>query len=81
MVQTRWIAVLWLVVVLTITGAAIVDLVWDLGWGYQPKDVWVGLMMVIFGGAFWSFATFIAHVVLGISRRLYGPEPEGPTEG
>lgn len=37
--------------------------------------------MVVFGCAFWVFATIVDNVVLAISRRMYGPEPNGPTEG
>lgn len=77
----RWTLVLWLLAGLTFTSAAIFDVVGNLGWGYETKDVWVGLLMIVLGGAFWAFATLITHVVLGISRRLYGPEPDGPTEG
>lgn len=81
MLFARRFAVLWLVFVLAMTGAGIFDVVWDFGWGYKAKDVWGGLLMLALGGAFWAFATLIAHVLLAISRRLYGPEPEGPTEG
>ena len=77
----RWIMVLWLLAVLAFTSTAIFDVVGDLGWGYETKDVWAGLLMVVLGGAFWAFATLISHVFLGISRRLYGPEPDGPMEG
>lgn len=80
-VALRWIIVLWLLAVLAFTGSAVLDVVGRFGWGYEAKDVWVGLLMIVLGGAFWAFATLILSVVLGFSRRLYGPEPEGPTEG
>ena len=77
----RWTVILWLTAVVALTGAAVLDIVADLGWGYEAKDVWGGLLMVVFGGAFWVFATVVNHVVLAISRRLYGTEPAGPPEG
>ena len=79
-VALRWTIILWLLAVLAFTGSAILDVVGHFGWGYEARDIWAGLLMIVFGGAFWAFATFITHVVLGISRRLYGPEPDGPTE-
>ena len=80
-VVLRWTIILWLLAVLAFTGSAIVDVVGDFGWGYEAKDVRAGLLMIVFGGVFWAFATLIVRVVLGISRRLYAPEPDGPTEG
>lgn len=77
----RWTVVLWLMAVVAFTGAAVLDVVANLGWGHEAKDIWGGLLMAIFGCAFWGLATVVNHVVLAISRRLYGPEPTGPTEG
>ena len=77
----RWFMILWLTGFAALTGAAAIDVVAHVGWGYEAKDIWDGLLMIVFGCAFWVFATIINHVVLGISRRLYGPEPAGPTEG
>jgi hypothetical protein len=76
----RWMTILWLLAFAWITGAAALDLIWNLGWGHEPRDIWGGLLMMVFGCAFWVFATFINHVVLSVSRRLFGPEPAGPTE-
>lgn len=77
----RWFMILWLIGFAALTGAAAIDVIAHVGWGYEAKDIWDGLLMIVFGCAFWVFATIINHVVLGISRRLYGPEPAGPTEG
>ena len=76
----RWMMVLWVGVFACVTGAAALDRIVDLGWGYEAKDVWGGLLMMAFGCGFWLFATFINHVVLAFSRRLFGPEPTGPAE-
>lgn len=76
----RWAMVLWLIAVVGFTTAAAFDVIADLGWGYEARDIWGGLLMVAFGCAFWAFATLVNHMVLTISRRLYGPEPTGPTE-
>lgn len=73
--------ILWLLAFAWITGAAALDLIWNLGWGYEAKDFWGALLMLFGGCVFWAFATAMNHVVLAISRRLLGPEPIGPTEG
>ena len=77
----RWTVVLWLLAVAAFTSAAIVDVIAKVGWGYEAKDIWGGLLMLVLGCAFWGVATLVNRVVLGISRRLHGPEPTGPTEG
>lgn len=77
----RWGIMLWLLAVAAFTGAAVLDVIAHLGWGYEPRDIWGGLLMMAFGCAFWVFATFVNHVVLAVSRRLFGPEPAGPIEG
>lgn len=77
----RWFMILWLTGFSAVIGAAAIDVIAHVGWGFEAKDIWGGLLMIVFGCAFWVLATIINHVVLGISRRLYGPEPGGPTEG
>ena len=77
----RWTVFLWLLAVAAFTVAAIVDVIAKLGWGYETKDIWGGLLMLVLGCAFWGFATLANHVVLAISRRLHGPEPAEPIEG
>ena len=77
----RWTVVLWLLAAAAFTSAALIDVMSNLHWGYEPKDIWIGLLMIAFGGAFWVFATIMGEIVLSISRRLYGPEPAGPPEG
>lgn len=79
--RLRWFAVLWLTTIVGLTAAAWLDVAAKLGWGYEPKDIWGGLLMIVFGGLFWVFANLVNDLVLAISRRLYGPEPAGPTEG
>lgn len=76
----RWMMVLWVGVFACVTGAAALDLIVDLGWGYEAKDVWGGLLMILGGCAVWAFATAVNHLGLAMSRRLFGPEPSGPLE-
>lgn len=76
----RWTVVFWLILAAAFTAAAAADVLLNLGWGYEARDVWGGLLMMAFGCGFWLFATFINHVVLAYSRRLFGPEPTGPAE-
>lgn len=77
----RWSVFLWLLTVAALTFAAFVDVIAKLDWGYEVKDIWGGLLMIVFGCAFWGFATLINLVVLAISRRVYGPEPTGLNGG
>ena len=77
----RWGVTLWLIAVLAFTAAAAFDVIANLGWGHEPRNIWIGLLMAAGGCAFWVFATTVSNVVLAISRRLYGPEPMGPAEG
>ena len=76
----RWSVILWLLAMAALTIVAGLDVLANLGWGYEARDIWGGFLMMVFGCAFWVFATFINHIVLAISRRLFGPEPAGPTE-
>lgn len=76
----RWSMVLWLLGVAALTSAATADAIGKLGWGYATKDIWGGLLMLVFGCGFWVLATFVNYIVLAISRRIYGPEPSEPPE-
>lgn len=55
--------------------AAAADLVFGLGWGYEPKDLGIGLAMVLFGGLMLLFFRFIERATLAIARSIHGPEP------
>jgi hypothetical protein len=76
----RRITILWLAAFAVLTAAACLDVAAKLGWGHEAKDVWGGLLMIVFGGLFWVFANLVNDLILAISRRFYGPEPTGPTE-
>ena len=77
----RWFVIIWLMFGVIITGAAVLNVFGDFGWGYGTREIWAGLLMLVFGCGFWVFATVISRLVLGVSRRLYRPDPGGPMEG
>lgn len=77
----RWFTIVWLLAISAFTLTAVLDVVGGGDRGHEAKDIWIGLLMLAFGGVFWVFATIIGHVVLGVCRRLYGPDPGGPMEG
>lgn len=74
----RWTARLGFAAVTVFTGAAAIDVIADLGWGYAPKDIWGGLGMMALAVLFWLIARLILSVPLAIARHLYGSEPDDP---
>jgi len=54
---------------------AALDVFGHLGWGYQLKDVYSALLLMIFGLLFWGLFALIQEVVSGITKRAYGPDP------
>ena len=67
--------ILWLALLAVLTGAAALDVMVDLGWGYSSRDIWGGLGMMVFGCVLWLFARAMISLNLAITRRLYGAEP------
>lgn len=76
----RWMALLWLILVGGITSAAAADAILNLGWGYETKDIRGGLLMIFGGCVIFAFVAAVNRLVLAMSRRIFGPEPHGPTE-
>ena len=67
--------VLWLLGVGAITLSAAADVVGHLGWGYHPRDVLGGMLMMAFGCTAIPFFVLVHALVTEATRAIYGPEP------
>lgn len=71
----NWVVVIWAAFFFFRFAAALVDRLFDLGWGYAAVDVWASAGFVAFAGAFWVFASLIQKLNLAYIRHTYGPDP------
>ena len=74
----RWFLIIWFAGLSLLTGVAALDIAANMGWGHDIKDVWGGLGLMAFGWVLWLFARVIMSATLGMSRRIYGPDPAQP---
>jgi drug/metabolite transporter (DMT)-like permease len=65
--------ILWEIFVLSMTTAAAADVTFHLGWGYKLTDVWLGLLMALFGVVFLGFYWAINRLVGRLNTHFYGP--------
>jgi hypothetical protein len=72
---TKVLMVLWFGVVGLITLSAAVDVIARLGWGYQAKDIGLGLLMIAVGGLAIPVFWVVKSLVASITRGIYRPEP------
>lgn len=63
----------WMLVALGIVGSAIVDVVFNLGWGYQPRDALFGLLFIPAGCLIMTFIWAIHRLVGGLNHVFFGP--------
>jgi hypothetical protein len=68
----------WLIVFCSLAAVATLDVLVDVGWGYTMGDVWTFVAFAAGGCFIWLFSRAVLSLVLGISRRVYGPEPAEP---
>lgn len=76
----NWSAALLCAFGVCLLAASILDILLKLGWGLDTEDLWGGAAFAVFGGVFWLFGRLILSIVLEISRRIYGPDPDATTE-
>jgi hypothetical protein len=67
--------IFWVGCVATLTGSAALDVLGHFGWGFHPKDVWGGLLMLAFSVPMWGVFWLIQQIVSAGTRFWYGPEP------
>lgn len=72
--------VVWSVVFLTLLLAAVFDLLLDLGWHYRWRDVGTFILFLLGGVLILGFQRVVQEILLGVARRMYGPDPGHGTE-
>ena len=72
----NWSAALLCAFGVSLLTASTLDILLKLGWGLDTEDLWGGAAFAVFGGLFWLFGRLVLSIVVGISRRIYGPDPD-----
>ena len=69
----------WSIVLSVVLLASLLDVLLDFGWGFQWRDVGGIALFLLFGALYYGFFCLTQEAVLGMTRRMYGPDP-GPED-
>ena len=71
----NWLVVIWAAFFFIRFAGALLDRLYDLGWGYADLDVWASAGFVAFAAAFWIFISLMQRLNLPYIRHTNGPDP------